>query len=173
MQTFAHEVHVDATGRRILRELQEDGRIALAELARRVSLSPPAVADRLRRLEAAGVISGYTARVSPRALGYGLLGFVRLALPADVRRELLISSLAGERRILECHHITGDDCFLLKVCARDPADLEDLLGKLAPLGTISTSIVLSSPLGDRPVLPPDDRGGSRTEPHPRSTFQVR
>jgi Lrp/AsnC family leucine-responsive transcriptional regulator len=153
MAQVAFEV-LDDISLKILAELQADGRISLTELGRRVALTAPAVGERVRRLEQAGVIEGYTARVSPRALGLGLTAFVRLRLPTNVASRKAESRLAEHPEILEAHHITGDDCFLLKVVVRDASALEEFINKIGDLGTTTTSIALSSPLDARPVTPP-------------------
>src|SRR5690349_9588858 len=105
---------LDATDRRILSELSADGRVSLAELGRRVSLSPPAVAERVGRLERAGVITGYHAAVDPRALGYQLTAIVRVK-PAARQLPRIPELAAAIPEISECLRITGEDCFFLKV----------------------------------------------------------
>ncbi len=139
---------MDATGRRILQELQRNGRISLAELGR---------ADRVRRLEQAGVITGYSARIDPTRLGLGVLAFIGLA-PAGVDTGTFARrarSAIDLPEVLECHHVTGEDCYLLKVAVRDVLHLEALVERLSDLGQTTTAIVLSSPLSARPVLPID------------------
>lgn len=153
--TFDHAELLDGVGRRILAELQTDGRVTLAELGRRVSLSPPAVAERVRRLEEAGVITGYTARVNPLAVGYGLQAFVRLSPqgPGDLYERKVRGLLKAHCEVLEAHHILGEDCFLIRVVARDPAHLEGIISELASIGRTTTSLVLSSPVPPAPVVP--------------------
>lgn len=154
------EASLDATDLRILVELQADARITMAELGRRVALSAPAVTERVRRLEAAGVIEGYEARVAPRSLGYGLLAFIRLSFPTvastspNLRR--FLEEIGEVPEVLECHNITGEDCYLLKIVARDPGHLEELIGRLADFGRTTTSIVLSSPVAPRSVVSVDE-----------------
>lgn len=149
---------LDALGRRIVAELQVDGRLSLAELGRRVSLSPPAVAERVRRLEEAGVITGYTARIDPGAVGYGLMAFVRLSpqQPGDLYERKVHSFLHERPEVIEAHHITGEDCFLIKVVARDPAHLGEIIAELGTMGRTTTSVVLSSPVKLAAVAPADD-----------------
>ncbi len=156
MAQIAFDV-LDEVSHRILAELQADGRLSLAELGRRVALTPPAVAERLRRLEASGVIEGYTARVSPRALGLDLTAFIRLRLPSNVAARNAAEKLGAFPEILEAHHITGDDCFLLKVVVEDTSALGDFIDRIGDFGTTTTSIVVSSPLDARPILPPERR----------------
>jgi Lrp/AsnC family transcriptional regulator, leucine-responsive regulatory protein len=140
---------LDATNRRILKELEADARLTIAELGRRVNLSAPAVADRVQRLERAGVITGYHASIDPKALGYALTAVVRVA-PAT-RQLQRIPELARETpEVVECHRITGEDCFFLKLCLRSIDDLEEILDRFTPYGRTTTSIIHSSPVARRP-----------------------
>ncbi|MGK5627514.1 Lrp/AsnC family transcriptional regulator [Streptomyces sp. URMC 123] len=140
----------DATDWRILDVLQRDGRVSFAELARAVSMSASAVTERVRRLEEAGVISGYAAVVSHERLGRPILAFVRLRYPHG--NDKPFHDLLGTTpEILEAHHVTGDDCFVLKVAARSMSHLEQVSGRIAGLGAVTTSVVYSSPLSHRPV----------------------
>jgi Lrp/AsnC family leucine-responsive transcriptional regulator len=144
---------LDPTDRRIVTELVADGRLSFAELGRRVNLSPPAVADRVDRLERAGVITGYRATVDPRALGYELEAIVRIKPAA--RQLPKIPELAAEiPEISECHRITGDDCFFLKVHLRSIDDLAGLLDRFLVYGETTTSIVNGTPIPHRapPIL---------------------
>ena len=140
----------DVTNRRILAELQSDGRLSLAELGRRVGLSPPAVAERVQRLERDGVITGYRATVDPRALGYALTTVIRIR-PAP-RQIPKVAELARETpEVVECHRITGEDCFFMKATVRDVAHLEELIDRFVIYGQTTTSIVQSSPVPGRGV----------------------
>ncbi len=128
--------------------LQVDGRMSIAELARAVSLSSSTTADRVRRLVDNGVIIGYSASVAPASLGYSIMAVVRLAYPSGNYRplhDLLDTTL----EVIEAHHVTGDDCFILKVLARSMADLERITGRIATLVAITTNVVYSSPLTAR------------------------
>ncbi|GCD47747.1 Lrp/AsnC family transcriptional regulator [Streptomyces paromomycinus] len=140
----------DATDRRILDVLQHNGRAGYAELARAVSMSASAVTERVRRLEEAGVISGYAAVVDPARVGLSVLAFVRLRYPngSDAAFRGLLESTP---EILEAHHVTGDDCFVLKVAARSMKHLEEVSGRIGVLGAVTTSVVYSSPLPRRPI----------------------
>lgn len=158
---------LDPVGCRILAELQADGRVTLAELGRRVSLSPPAVAERVRRLEEAGVITGYTARVDPQAVGYSLLAFVRLSPqgPGDLYARRVRRFLEERQEVLEAHHITGEDCYLIKIVARDGGHLEEVIAELGSMGRTTTSVALSAPVPPAPVVPAsDDTAPRRREP---------
>jgi Lrp/AsnC family transcriptional regulator, leucine-responsive regulatory protein len=154
--TFDPSAGLDGTDRRILEALQGDARLSLAELGRRVALSPPAVSDRLRRLQDAGVILGYTARIDPRRLGYTLLAYVRLSppQPTGAFADKTVAVIQDQPEILECHHITGEDCYLVKLVARDPDHLAALVARLGEFGRTTTSLVLSSPVPNRPLSPP-------------------
>ncbi|MBB4981899.1 MULTISPECIES: Lrp/AsnC family transcriptional regulator [Streptomyces] len=138
----------DATDWRILEALQSEGRASFAELARAVSMSPSAVTERVRRLEDAGVITGYTAIVDQDRLGLPILAFVRLRYPHGNYKPFH-DLLDTTPEVLEAHHVTGDDCFVLKVAARSMKHLEGISGKIATLGAVTTSVVYSSPLPRR------------------------
>ncbi|MFF8387229.1 Lrp/AsnC family transcriptional regulator [Streptomyces kanasensis] len=140
----------DATDWRILQALQEEGRASFAELARTVSMSASAVTERVRRMEEAGIIAGYTAVVDHERLGLPILAFVRLRYPHGNYKPFH-DLLATTPEVLEAHHVTGDDCFVLKVAARSMAHLEQVAGKVGALGSVTTSVVYSSPLRRRPV----------------------
>jgi len=140
----------DRTDWRILEALQADGRASYADLARVVAMSPSAVTERVRRLEEAGVIAGYRAAVDPAAVGLSIMAFVRLRYPNGNYRPFhaLLDSTA---EIIEAHHVTGEDCFVLKVVARSMRHLEEVTGRISGLGPVTTSIVYSSPLPGRAV----------------------
>ncbi|CAL9642992.1 Lrp/AsnC family transcriptional regulator [Streptomyces sp. NPDC052610] len=140
----------DATDWRILDVLQREGRASFAELARAVSMSPSAVTERVRRLEEAGVIQGYAAVVDPDRLGLPILAFVRLRYPNGNYRPFH-DLVAVTPEILEAHHVTGDDCFVIKVAARSMRHLEEVSGRIGALGSVTTSVVYSSPLPRRPL----------------------
>jgi len=140
---------LDAIDRRIAAELQAAPRLRIAELARRIGLSGPAVADRLRRLEDTGTLS-YRAEVSPAALGYTLCAIVRISPVGGGLR--LIPGIAREvPNVTECYRITGEDCYFLKVYLRSIDELEPLLDLFTPHGRTTTSIVHSAPVPARPL----------------------
>jgi len=139
---------LDETDRRILGELTTDGRISLAELGRRVNLSSPAVAERVQRLERAGVIMGYRAEIDPRRLGYPLTAIVRVKPAA--RQLPRIPELAAEiPEVAECHRITGEDCFFMRVHLRSIDELGGLLDRFLEYGETTTSIVNATPVPRR------------------------
>jgi Lrp/AsnC family transcriptional regulator, leucine-responsive regulatory protein len=136
--------------RRIVTELLRDGRLSMAELGRRLNLSPPAVSDRVQRLERTGVITGYHAAVDPRALGYPVAAVVRVA-PSSGRLANVRKVAQSTPEVVECHRITGEDCFLLKLHLRSLDDLEGVLDRFTPYGRTTTSLIHSSPVAARPV----------------------
>ncbi|CAM5283955.1 Lrp/AsnC family transcriptional regulator [Streptomyces sp. URMC 127] len=140
----------DATDWRILDALQHNGRAGYAELARIVNMSSSAVTERVRRLEEAGVIGGYTAVVDPEKLGMPVLAFVRLRC-SNSGDSPFYELLERTPEILEAHHVTGDDCFMVKVAARSMRHLEEVAGRMGALGSVTTSVVYSSPLPRRPI----------------------
>lgn len=143
----------DAVDRELLKELQRDGRQSVAELARLVHMSHSAVAERVRRLEEAGVVLGYRARIDPVRLGYSLLAFLRLR-PASTQHKPLHELLAETPEVLEAHHVTGEDCFILKTVATSMQHLEQIAGKLGTLGSVTTSIAYSTPVPERAIEAP-------------------
>ncbi len=152
--TVETSVAFDALDRQILLLLQTDGRIKLSELGRRVRLSPAAVTERVRRLEAAGVIDGYGARVVPARLGYGIEAFVRVDPHGGYTlRHPRTLELMDRPEITEAHHVVGEDCWILKVAVADTVHLEEVLSEISALGRTTTSIVLTSPIRHKPLLP--------------------
>ncbi|WP_405589211.1 Lrp/AsnC family transcriptional regulator [Streptomyces sp. NBC_01092] len=147
-------VAFDALDRQILELLQTDGRIKLSELGRRVRLSPAAVTERVRRLEAAGAITGYGAQIAPARLGYGIQAFIRVNPHGGYTlRHPRTLELIERPEIVEVHHVVGEDCWILKVAVEDTVHLEEILEQISALGRTTTSIVLSSPLPRKPLLP--------------------
>jgi Lrp/AsnC family transcriptional regulator, leucine-responsive regulatory protein len=139
---------LDATNRRLLAELQTNARVTQAELARRVGLSSPAVAERLQRLEQQGVIRGYRAEIDPAAVGFSLSAIIRVRpAPRQLHKVAELARLTPE--IVQCDRITGEDCYLIRAHIRDVGRLEELIDRLAPYGQTTTSIVQSSPVPAR------------------------
>jgi|ERR1700674_983090 len=149
-------VKLDQIDRKIIGELATEGRVPLAELGRRVNLSSPAVAERVQRLERSGVITGYRAEIDPRALGYSLTAIVRVKPAAGQLSK--IPELARQiPEVGECHRITGEDCFYLKVYLRSIDDLSAVLDRFLVYGDTTTSLINASPVPrrDPPVVSDD------------------
>jgi Lrp/AsnC family leucine-responsive transcriptional regulator len=144
---------LDATNLRLLSELQEDARLSLAELGRRVGLSSPAVADRLARLEEDGVIRGYHADIDPRAVGYALSVVIRIRpAPRELRK---VADVARETpEVVRCDRVTGEDCYVMRAHVRDVEHLEEVIDRFAIYGQTTSSIVQSSPVPARGVSLP-------------------
>ena len=141
---------LDEINRRLLQELQADARVTMAELGRRINLSAPAVAERIQRLEQAGVITGYRAEVDPKAIGFPIAAVVRIR--PTTRQLQKIPELAREMpEVVDCYRITGEDCFFVKLHLRSMDDLEEILDRFIVLGQTTTSIVHSTPVAARPL----------------------
>jgi Lrp/AsnC family leucine-responsive transcriptional regulator len=139
---------LDTTNLRLLAELQGDSRLSNAELGRRVGLSAPAVAERLARLEQTGAIAGYRLEIDPRALGFQLSVVLRIRpAPRELKKVAELAQRTPE--VVECHRITGDDCYLMRAWVRDVEHLEEVIDRFAPYGQTTTSIVQSSPVPPR------------------------
>jgi len=139
---------LDIHGRKLLYELQSNARLSLAELARRIGLSPTATGERLKQMEETGILRACTIEIDREALGLEVLAFIRMSCPGQNYHRFLdyVQSLEEVR---ECHHLTGGDDFLLKVTTTNLADLEALIEALLPYGNPVTSLVLSSPVENR------------------------
>ena len=148
---------LDSYDTRLLAELQADARLSLAELGRRVHLSQPAVAERVRKLEAAGVITGYRATVNLGALGYGIRALVRVGRSEFARIVQLIDETP---EVVNAWNITGEDSWALEIAVTDVAHLDAVVSKLCLLAETSTSIILKTLREHQVMLPP------RTEPRP-------
>jgi Lrp/AsnC family transcriptional regulator, leucine-responsive regulatory protein len=136
---------MDEIDRALLSALQDDARASYAGLGRQVGLSAPAVAERVRRLEASGIVTGYHAAVDLKKAGYGIVGFVRLTSPQELAHQL--ERLAVETsEVLEFHRVTGTEGVVMKVGVTSIEHLERIVVKFLPYGQTTTSIVLSSPV---------------------------
>jgi Lrp/AsnC family leucine-responsive transcriptional regulator len=141
---------LDAFDTRILAELQADARLSLAELGRRVHLSQPAVAERVRKLEAAGVITGYRATVNLAALGYGIRALVRVGRADQTRMTRLI---AQTPEIVNAWNVTGEDSWMLEIAVVDVEHLDAVVTQLCLLAETSTSIILKTLRQHQVMLP--------------------
>ena len=138
-------VLLDEIGTNLLSALQEDARLSYAELGRRVGLSPAATAERLRRLEESGIITGYRVEIDREALGLPIMAIVRLSCDG-VKYRPFLKAVAAMESVMECHHVAGGDAFILKVMSASVEDLERVVEKLLDFGVPTTSIVFSSPV---------------------------
>ncbi len=143
---------LDPIGWRILAELQDDARIHFSELGRRVGLSTPAVIERVHRMEEAGLITGYRVEIDRQKIGLPVSAFIRVRVIGDAISHVI--AVAREMpEVYECHHIAGEDTFLLKVCVPSSRALEDTIKKFMPYVTTTTMLVLSSPVTRRAIEP--------------------
>jgi Lrp/AsnC family leucine-responsive transcriptional regulator len=139
--------------RQLLAELHADPRITMSALARKVGMSSPAVTERVQRLQQSGVITGFHMTVDPAALGLPVTAFVRVRpAPGQLAKIAQLARSLGQ--VSECHRITGEDCFLVKVHAPAIDELESVLDRFLLYGQTTTSIVQSSPVPPR-ALPLD------------------
>jgi Lrp/AsnC family leucine-responsive transcriptional regulator len=141
---------LDALDWSILEELQENARLSYAEIGRRVGLSAPAVTERVRSLEESGVIAGYGARVRPERMGLPVSAFIRMQLRAG-RLEEVVERVRSHEAVSECHRVTGDDDLIMRVRASSVNRLEQHLDEFLGYGQLTTSIVLSSSVEERPI----------------------
>ena len=141
---------VDDIDRKVLTELQHDARISYAELGRRVGLTTPAVIERVRKLEDAGVITGYRAEIDPAKVGLPITAFVRMSI-TGVDYSHIIEVAEQSEEVLECHRGTGGDSFIMKVAVSSVEHLQQIIDKLTPYGITTTAIVLSSPVKRRVI----------------------
>lgn len=155
MKTLAQsqQVMLDDLDWKLLIELQEDARLSYAELGRRVGLSSPAVQERVRKLEDHGIIKGYRTEIDLARAGLGISAFIRIGNMGGLDEERLERAVHNMPEALECHHITGADCYLIRVVAKDIPHLERVVGKFIQFTHTTTSVVLSSPIEHRIISP--------------------
>ncbi len=146
--TMDSTILLDGYGRRLLEELQVNARLSLAELGRRIGLSPTATTERLKQMEELGILRGYTIEIDREALGLEVMAFIRMSCGGQNYHRLL-EYVQTLEEVRECHHLTGGDDFLLKVTTTNMADLEALIEALLAYGNPVTSLVLSSPVEHR------------------------
>jgi Lrp/AsnC family leucine-responsive transcriptional regulator len=144
---------LDAVDAAIVKTLAANARITNSDLARRVGLSPPSTAERGKRLEEAGVIRGYHAAIDPVCLGLPLAVITRVRpMPGQLQKLAALLGQLGE--VVECHRVTGDDCFVARAHVASVAAMESLIDKIIPFGSTNTSIIQSSPVPRRiPEIP--------------------
>lgn len=146
---------IDAVNRRILEELLDDPRLTMSELGRRVGMSSPAVTERVRRLEETGVIRGYRLDLNPAALGLPIAAYIRIR-PNAGQLPRIIELAQQIPEVVECHRITGEDCFILKAHIPAIDQLDRLLDSFLLYGSTTTTIIQSSPVPLRPPPLPED-----------------
>ncbi len=142
---------MDMTDHKIIEILQEDGRISMKDLGKIVGLTSPAVSERVKRLEESGIIEGYKAIISPDALGRVIKAFIHISLPNNMYKKFL-NEARKDPRIVEYHHITGDDCSVLKVIVKDMYELEEVIDSIKEIGSTKTSVILSTPIQSKSIL---------------------
>lgn len=145
-------INLDSTDREIIRELEQNARIPWAELGRRVSLTAPAVRDRVLRMQRAGVITGYGAWIDPATVGRGIGAFIRVTTESPSRHERLIEFATERGEVVELHSVTGDDSVVIRVQVGDLTELERLTTSLSHFGRTTTSMILASPIPWRNVM---------------------
>ena len=159
MTTFIREAYydkLDATDWAILSELQTDARLSFAELGRRIGMSSPAVQERVRKMEDYGIIEGYRAVINLPKAGLPITAFIRVGNLPGVDESRIRKLVTSMTEVLECHHITGQDCFLVKIAATSIPHLEQLIGRFSEFTHTVTAIVLSSPVQNRIITPTDE-----------------
>ncbi len=172
---------LDSTDTKILLILQNHGRRHLAEIAKEVELSPPAVMERIKKLESRGIIKGYHALVDAKAVGRDVLAFIGVSVGHQRHIAAFSSHMVRQRDVLECHHVTGEESFILKVKTADTASLERVLGEIRSMEGVTrtvTKVVLSTPKESQVLeLDPDEgckellEGESHEESHEKKGFR--
>ncbi len=140
---FDSRPQLDPTDISMIEILQDDGRISVSELGRKVGLSQPATSERLKRLEERGIINGYRAVIDPASIGLGMMAIIRLRTTHEYIKTCL-KQFSEMPQIIEVLRLTGEDCFHLKVIVPSPAELESIVDAVARYGSVTTAIVLRS-----------------------------
>ena len=147
---------LDSTGWQLLHALQENARLSYSELGQRVGLSSPAVAERIRRMEDAGIISGYHAEINLAKVGFPITAIIRMSTSPGERCTRFTGFVENIPEVLTCYRVTGSDSLIMRVIASSVEHLEALIDQLSAHGQLTTSIVLSTPVGRRIVTPVKD-----------------
>ncbi|MDV6376961.1 Lrp/AsnC family transcriptional regulator [Sporosarcina sp. GW1-11] len=146
---------MNRTDIKLLELLQKNSRVTISDLSKELSLSRPSVSERMLRLQEKGIIVEFTARLSLQALGMDTLLFIQVSelkkKPAEFEQQIM-----EENSIIECHRVTGTTNYILKAATSNMAKMSELIDRLIPFGTLTTSIVLSSPIPYKIVLPEED-----------------
>lgn len=135
----------------IIEHLQMNGRASIKKLAEKISLTPPAVAERIKKLEEAGIITGYRAIINHKKLGWNISALINITLNANSRKEFL-EFINEDQHILECHHVTGEFSMTVKAIFKEMSDLEVMVGKIQQFGNTQTLIILSSPIDHKNII---------------------
>lgn len=143
---------MDSIDHKIIIELQKDGRLSLTDLSKKIGLSIPACKERVERLEEKDVIQGYTAKINLKKIGYDLLAVLRIRVAGPNIKKIL-QHFKSNHQVLECHRVTGEDCYIVKLAVPSLETLDQDVVKMASLADVTTSIVLSSPVESRIVQP--------------------
>jgi Lrp/AsnC family transcriptional regulator, leucine-responsive regulatory protein len=149
---------LDETGWQILQELQQNARLSFSELGQRVGLSSPAVTERVRRMEDAGIITGYRAEINTAKVGFPITAIIRMSAPGDCKQ--LNATVSGFPEVLESDRVAGGDSVIMKVIATSMEHLEELIDRLAAYGSTTTSIVLSAPMKKKFLVSVEDMLGT-------------
>ncbi len=144
---------LDDTGWQILRVLQQNARLSFSELGQRVGLSSPAVAERVRRMEDAGIISGYHAKINLAKVGYPITAIIRMSSAPGERCTRFVDYAEAMPEVLECYRVTGSDSLIMRVMASSVEHLETIIDQLSAHGRLTTSMILSTPVTGRIVTP--------------------
>lgn len=143
---------MDQLDRTLLQLLQEDGRMTVSELSKRLALSRPSISERMLRLQERGVITGFGARVSPAAVGRNIQLIIQMSelkvFPTEFEKRIM-----NDDEIIECHRVTGTVSYILKASVTGMDALSELVERLMPFGNVNTSVILSSPVMNRSILP--------------------
>ncbi len=142
---------MDSIDRKILDLLQDNGRITVKEITQTISLTAPAVSERIKRMEKDGIIQGYTAIINPKKIGRNVHAIISVSIkPQD--RDKFIEVVEKDPMVVECYHVTGDYSYFVKVDAGEIIDLEKLIIKFQKMGNTSTQIILSTPVERKKML---------------------
>jgi Lrp/AsnC family transcriptional regulator, leucine-responsive regulatory protein len=139
---------LDARNVQLLALLADNPRVSVSELARSVGMSAPATRERIQRMEEAGVIRGCRLEIDPAALGYPIMAFIRVR-PMPGKLPKIAELAVAMPQVVECHRITGEDCFVLKVGLDSLDNLDVILDQFLVYGQTTTSIVQSTPVAPR------------------------
>ena len=151
----SHEKLLDSVGWAILKELQADARISYSELGKRIGMSSPAIAERVRRMEDAGIIRGYRAEIDLSGVGYSISAILRIQ-SFNGQTSQIHELAATMPEVRDCFEVTGDDCYVIRVAVASVEHLESLIRQFSTYSQVITSLILSTPIRNRPVEPRGD-----------------